>query len=553
MAIILSSCRKNGYGTQPFTAHYILIEGSDSDVGNALVSADREMIPLNDMDIENIVMSDYGIGESDFNQYSLFQIVDNQIKIVNNSGYAFSGLMSEGIMMVCNRDDYIRAIDSHGNVLYTLDQNIFKEPVASVSAYSCGLLKVTLYDESIVFLDKQGKLKFAQQFQFATDFCNGYAIVSDVPDDALEDVSTYRIIDTNGETRSTFICDDSDMIKVSFGEELVCARIGDITTVYDFDGNSVLRTSSIENVYSMSHDGFIFENDDDEFGLMDYEGNILISPSYSQLIFNGDILLGINEDQNEDVVIVMDTHEKVLRRYMGNFIVDFAAYNINFPSIISNENEICLIDINGRPIGNPIRGYEIDEYDIDDAMISVESQHIAYDELVATAMELCGNGVFENNPFDLFILSDRNTKCHAPAIMEAADKKWPQSIFTKRKDYTLWIKNGLNYTIFATAIFSDNIALNDENWDPNATLESYGVKIEANESYQASELMQYLRNDFRKAGCFAIDEAPKGTLFIEKDKKHLFAVYSKGKDCIIEVFYTTNNNVSRLSKQIHSL
>lgn len=370
-----------------------------------------------------------------------------------------SGIMNEGLMPICFANGYISIIDKDGHHVFTLTKFGGKEVCASYS-YSNSKLRVILEDNTFVYVDKNGQQLFDHIYSYATDFKNGYAIVQTVN----QNNDLYSLIDNTGTPVFTFESTNSDYITISHDLKLLSTIIEDRVIVYDFKGKTILNCpSKVQEIYGFCYDGFIYMNDDGEFGLMSYDGDVLIRAKYEQLVPHGRNYLALTY---EDEILLINKKGAILKDWEGEEIFDFRHEGFDFPAIINTEDDgYIILDEEGNIILD-----KIDEFWNPDNLYylrTVESQYFPKDRMLNTIMELCGNGMGISDIYGAYFV--RGAKHCLPT-----DIPFLSSDYSKQDlegYYGAWhtVEEGLNYKLSYVVRFDEPMVNRGENtFNPTA-------------------------------------------------------------------------------------
>lgn len=230
-----------------------------------------------------------GYGVIDGTLYKFGHAVSDTTAVIRDIEVA--GVMNEGLIPVCKEGGYITIINEEGKEVFQLKEFDRKEVLASYS-YSDSKLRVVLDDGTFVFVDKMGQKLFETRFSWATDFRNGHAVVQR----ESQNSHLFSFVDDMATPIFTFESDENEDITISYDMELLSAAEDDRCVIYDFSGKRILECpSKVHRIYTFSQEGFIYCDDDDEFGLMSYKGEYLIRNKYEQLVPHGNNYLALTD------------------------------------------------------------------------------------------------------------------------------------------------------------------------------------------------------------------------------------------------------------------
>ncbi len=424
------------------------------------------------------------------------------------SGYSEFGIMNDDRIPACRGEERIAILDGEGNCLFSLTEFDGRE-VRSCASYSCGKLKVVLQDGAVGYVDKAGNKLFEQTFLWGTDFVNDKALVE-------YSENEYALIDGNGKKLFSFFGVDEEYVKISHEYSYICSKNDeDLVTVYDFSGQKVCECpEKVEEIHSFGKDGFIFKKDY-ENGLMDYTGSELIRARYEQLVFNGNSLLAIDEDR-DDEILLLDFTGKTIGTLDGEEIYSPQEYGFEFFNLIKREDEeIYLIDHDGRRVGEPI-DVSVDLDDLPSARI-VNSLYFPKEEVLREVMGLCGNGVGFDHSLGVFYYEDgRFCKPSDVKLIKAAptDELVGETAFSKT------ISSGLNYSLDIEFLFSGSIVNSGSGvLNPSAMLSGMKITVATSDIFTNAAFFNLCRRTLvDEYGCEVISQNNSDYLLAGNDE-----------------------------------
>lgn len=377
-----------------------------------------------------------------------------------------AGIMNDGLIPVCKENDHIAVVDEHGNEVFKLKEFDGKEVLASFS-YSDGKLRVLLSDETYVYVDKEGNQLFDKRYKWATDYKRGHAVAQTVNQNS----DLYSLINSDGSTSFTFESQDKDNIVISHAMELLSAKENDKMVIYDFSGKRILECpAKVEEIYAFCRDGFIYSDEDDNMGLMTYEGEHLIRARYEQLVPHGKNYLALTDD---DEIRLVDKKDKIIKELDGKEILDFQHEGYDFPHLIEMKNHnYMVLDTDGNVL--------IEDIDIDytksgiEYLSAIRSDYFPEDKVLSTVLDLCGNGKGVSRKYGAFFGDSHCTPSNITFLSSSFTKKDLEDKSWAR----ITIENGINYALNYCVIFDSSIVHQGANeFCPNAWLNSVGLHI----------------------------------------------------------------------------
>ncbi len=448
--------------------------------------------------------------ENDSGDLKLCRIEDKTYSIIDGTEvYNSVGVMNDGLIPVCEDGQHIKVLDEDGQFVFLLD-SVNGVEVSGCYSYSCAIMRVILSDGTYVFLDRQGKMLFNRSYEWCSDFENGYAVV------CIEDDS-YACINTKGENIFTFTCDDSDYIIFSPRHQKLATRDEDEQIIiYDFDGRQVNKyPKKVEEIYALGENSFVFANDDEEYGLMEYSGRELIWAKYDQLVPSGDYFLAIHPDDDE-IVKLIDENDNTLNTFDGEEIYDFQHLGYDFPNaVVRPDEELYLIDQNGKIIGDGAKNYEIDLDDVEEAH-QLSNLYYPRERVMSTVMQLCGNGSGIPVGQGAFFFKDGNF-CHTYEV-DFIKNYSNVNFFTGKKDVYVNIDQGVNYEIDFWVFFDEPIVRKGSNdLNRSAWLIEMRIRVEIQQWFYRWTFMSQCVQELAQKGCTVLYSDNDGNYIISSN------------------------------------
>jgi len=173
---------------------------------------------------------------------------------------------SEGLSLVKIKNKY-GFIDKKGTLIINNQFDYaddFKEGLALVSNKKDPLSDEMLYG----FIDKEGKIIINLQFKFASSFNNGIALVSDG--------KKYGFIDSKG----VYVVNPQYDYALNFSEGLAAVKQGNLWGYIDTDGKIIINPQ-FEDVKSFRNSLAAVKSDKDNWGYINKQGKYEINPQFS--------------------------------------------------------------------------------------------------------------------------------------------------------------------------------------------------------------------------------------------------------------------------------
>ena len=450
--------------------------------------------------------------------YKVGKTISDTIPIIRELESA--GIMNDGLIPVCKENDHIAVVDEHGKEIFKLTEFAGKEVLASFS-YSDGKLRVLLSDETYVYVDKEGNQLFDKRYKWATDFKHGHAVAQTVNQNS----DLYSLINSDGSTSFTFESQDKDNIVVSHAMELLSAKENDKMVIYDFSGKRILECpAKVEEIYAFCRDGFIYSDEDDNMGLMTYEGEHLIRARYEQLVPHGQNYLALTDD---DEIRLVDKKDKIIKELDGKEILDFQHEGYDFPHLIEMKNHnYMVLDADGNVL--------VEDIDIDytqsgiEYLSAIRSDYFPVDEVLTTVMDLCENGVGVSDKYGAFFYRS-DSHCFPRNINFLSNYSIKTLEGKNRARKT--ISSGVNYVLNYDVVFDEPIvrygatSLSSTAWLKGVEVYVWKPDMLGNQVF-LNKCVHALRNK----GCEIFYNKGTDYILYSTDRKQIFVVIHNWKN-----------------------
>lgn len=512
--MILNSCCSDDRSYK-YQLDYIAFENEDSDDDEyGLLGKDGVTFSKNfEKKIGPVINGYFALEEED--GYAVCKVIgDSYKKLTNTSLYAKIGIMNDGLIPVCKEDENIIVIDADGNPKFTLAQ-VDSIDVWNCYSYASGKMRVQLLNEKYVYVDTDGHNAFNKSYDWATDYDNGYAVVG-------IGNNKYQLINTDGESILSFVCDDSEEIVLSSKYQKLSAKDdNDRYTIYNFDGKYTVLPKMVEGIYALLENDFIFKSDYN-YGLMAYDDcRDKIYAKYDQLVPNGKYYLGIPTD-NDDVVKLLDSDGTELGTFDGDEILSPIQFGFNFPNIIKRpDDRIVLVDAKGQMIGRA-ENFDFDIDDIKDAA-QVHNMYFPTEHIDSMILRLCGDGKGVPNGEGAFFLKD-GSHCHTYEIKYFNNASDLEQFKGKYLDEHL-IEQGVNYYISLSYKFDEPIVRTSADSLNRSAWLDY-ILVEVSTTNWLYEITTYNRivSKLKGKGCYEIFSNSKGIILRSSNSNNILVI-----------------------------
>ena len=295
------------------------------------------------------------------NGITVYRLEDGKcVEIEGLEGLVYAGYMQDGLMPVCKKGERICVVDKDGLTHFELSAYDGIE-VDACNSFAEGFMLVRLQDDTYVYVDKEGNNAFGRRFKWGTNFVNGHAFVKELDDSSYNQAT---IIDKTGEViyqmKGKEELDEDCCI--SFQNKLFSFEYDDRFLVYDFNGNELCRCpTKVEDTHFLLEDYYIYEDDDDAWGVMDYENKQLIRAKYDVIVPFGRYFLAIHEN-SEDEIKLIDIDDNEIKKIDGEKIIALENLGFDFPVIIDTDNdEMYIIDKKANLMGQSVARINYDD------------------------------------------------------------------------------------------------------------------------------------------------------------------------------------------------
>ncbi len=217
------------------------------------------------------------------------------------------GCMEDDLIPVTFKNERISIVDGKGKKKFTLDPIKNCEVVACASSFSEGLLIVSLEDNTMGYVDKSGKLAIPAKYKMAAGFYEGLALVvteSNKKDGESSDM-IISVINKKGE-QVFKLPEDFSVVNTQFINGKLFTRNEDTYYMFDKKGEKTKLSSKIRYIADINDDYIIYQNEDGQYGVLDYKGETVIRPKFESLEFAKEDgkFIGKREGNENEVVLI---------------------------------------------------------------------------------------------------------------------------------------------------------------------------------------------------------------------------------------------------------
>lgn len=254
-------------------------------------------------------------------------LIDNSGQYVVKPKYESISAFSEGLASVVDEEGF-KVINEKGEII------TFK-PYSFIGGFSNGRALVGNNNElgkyGYGYLDKEGNEVIKIQYENATDFKEGKALVKLFDDD-------YKLIDINGKVLSSY---DYNYVG-NYGEGYFAFQptLEEGFGYINEKGEVVIKpqytgTQSFSNGRAVVNTASDFKN---KYGLIDNKGKFIVKPQYNDIVILGEDRIALGKAIKKDepyygsVYAIGDIH--------GNILTDFIYYDVsNFNNGVASAND----------------------------------------------------------------------------------------------------------------------------------------------------------------------------------------------------------------------
>ena len=212
-----------------------------------------------------------------------------------------AGFLEDGLMPVTFPDKRISIVDADGKTKFELTPIKGLEIISCSPGYKEGLLLIKTQEDKYGYVDKSGKSVIAPDYDVASDFSEGLAVVGK-RDDKESDEYSLSVIDKSGKTQFK-IKEGYRPISEQFNYGYILAKKEDRVYLINSKGEETKLNSKISYVRDYNDKYIIFANEDGEVGVANFNDEIIIRAKYDQIVFgNGDFFLAKKDSDDKDYV-----------------------------------------------------------------------------------------------------------------------------------------------------------------------------------------------------------------------------------------------------------
>lgn len=473
LAIILfclCSCLNPSKTEQGSIEYYpVKFEGDES---WSMIDTDGNVLFKDEFKYPPTVAFDGVFSVSEGEGYNIYKCKDKPELLKDCENLKSVGTFKDGMAPITKKHSRIMVIDNNGNTKFTLEPFKGKEITSCAAEFSDGLLRIKTEDKKYGYVDKSGNFIIEPQYDVALDFHNGYAFVAKEIDGGSS--YTKSLINKKNEKILTFtdkyrsIYEDDEFLSVRKDRILLLNKDRILLLNKDDDRLGFMNLkgefnkcpSKVKNINYFNDMIYTFQNDNREWGVMDFEGEQLIRAKYdliyalpsNNFLAKKDRKYSIIDKTGEEILTFDEDYKDIIP--LNNGKIEFLA---------EDGDLYVVLDKNGKPINKELYQdfiYFNDKKDIDSEYFNTEAM------VTDITKEINSDGV---NKYKIGDLASKYLK-------DAVNYKYeysiiPDSVVSDGYRYDLHIR--INTTAYI-ALDSYNKETYDyeTNFNPNAKIES---------------------------------------------------------------------------------
>lgn len=370
----LCSCSKSG------DIQYLPFQ-SDDDSNWGLVSTDGKVLFENEFKNEpTVVMHDRFFVKNADGKWELYSAQEKPEEIGKNV-YDQAGAFIEDVAPVVAKGQPIQFINKDGDVQFSLG-NVDGQQITECTNFSEGvaIFKAGKYYGCI---DNKGNVIVKPEYIQISPASDGKMVaISKKYENSKNGASSITILSTSGKVIADISTKSFNDYENQFhdGALVVEQEIDDENRqgLINEKGEFIVRPSSkIHRIEGIENEKFIFY-DGDDYGVMDFKGNVVIRPKYKKLAFagKGKLLWAVDDKEDANIKLI-DEDENVISKSEYEGVLPFHGSSA---AVQVSKNSWIFIDekCNEKKINEDI--YNIDDSEVGDNIFY--SQYVDVEALV---------------------------------------------------------------------------------------------------------------------------------------------------------------------------
>lgn len=425
------------------------------------------------------------------------------------------GFVEDGLVPVVYPKSRITVVNTSGEKKFEL------EPVKGVEVVECalsfqeGLLEFTTDEGKHGYYNTSGKVAINADFDTASQFSEGLAVVGRQVKDSTDTTMKYEVIDKKGKTVFK-IKDGYSLESFLYSGGYLVAKNEDRIVFFDKKGEVTKMPSKINEVSDYNDKYIIYRNEEDEYGVADFNGEVIIRPKYENMVFNGDDTFFARKKGDEKEVLLLDSKGETVKTLDYEIVIAAG----RFGYFAKDGNTISVLD-------DDFKAKTKDEfYDLRlnySACYSIRTDYFNTAAVAKTLVAMIGDGKVG----DVVL-------CQTPAqVMK--DKEASRFTYTSHSDLESLEKSGFRYKISAEGYFTEPMA--NYNYDYSTYSSSYSWNPES--KLAMVNLNLFCETDWGKEGRKELESALKSAGFklVKSGETNSIpsAMYKKGNTLVVVI------------------
>lgn len=304
------------------------------------------------------------------------------------------GYFNDGLMPIVRKDEHISFVDGDGNTQFVLEEYKGVAITAVMQMFINGRCAFMTDDGKWGAIDTNGNVVIEPLYSTAPVFVDDMALI------AYADKDGAVLIDRNGSVVKEF---SEKMDPSPFVCGYAAVRLGNYDdddvryAMVDAKGEIIKMPNAVKGIEAWNHNYIVFENSENDCGLMNFEGETLIRAKYNHLemLLNGQIL-GERDDKYMYVTVDGDT-ERIFYEIVSaiRYPMMFGQiFDFKFELVSEDDDVIYLRNYAGEKVGKMLgkfrNGMELE---------NVYSDYYDYDAVVKSVNSLFDSNGLKGYPF----------------------------------------------------------------------------------------------------------------------------------------------------------
>lgn len=334
LSIFIISCNQT-YSSFP-NVDYVPFKASKND-NWGLISVDGKTLFEDEFENKPSISVNGVFSVTDEEGKVTYFIADKKPKSINNDAYISGGFYTEGVIPVVKEEHPVSFINKEGKEVLSLGEADGKR-ISAVNAYfSDGLMLFITEEGKYGYINPKGQIVVKPIYDDAYPFNESVALV--------KKQDKYILIDTSGKEVTYFKQDlEAGDFPLYFDGLLTNGN-----KVFNKKGELAFRSPSKWNrVYPFFNGCAIFE-EEDSYGLIDKQGEIVIRAKYDIGIKKMDnSYIGINNEKGHKMSVVFLNEKEDKLEELGD-IEDFRMFTSD-RFVVKDQGEYYFVDGKGKAI-----------------------------------------------------------------------------------------------------------------------------------------------------------------------------------------------------------